>query len=101
MHIPDLLNHAEFTDSGPNKKVLAETPELTTILISLKAGQEIPAHSLPLEIIMHVVSGEGSFYKGTENPEVKSGALVVFEPNEPHGVRAKTDMVVLLVKVLG
>ena len=101
MHIPNLISLAEFSDAGPNKKVLAETPELTTILISLKGGQEIPAHFITSEIIMHVVSGDGVFYKGDGSPVVKTGSLVVFGPDEPHGVKAKTDMVVLVVKVHG
>lgn len=101
MHIPDLASQAEFSDVGPNKKILYETPELTSILISLKVGQEIPAHTLSSEVIMHVVSGEGRFYTGSGTPEVKEGALVVCGPNEPHGIMAKTDMVVLVAKVAG
>jgi quercetin dioxygenase-like cupin family protein len=101
MHIPDLASQAEFSDAGPNKKVLYETPELTSILISLKGGQNIPAHTLASEVIMHVVSGEGSFYTGSGTPEVKEGSLVVCGPNEPHGIMAKTDMVVLVAKVAG
>lgn len=101
MHIPNLASQAEFSDAGPNKKVLYETPELTSILISLKGGQEIPAHTLSSEVIMHVVSGEGSFYTGSGTSEVKEGSLVVCGPNEPHGIVAKTRMVVLVAKVAG
>ena len=101
MHIPNLLGQAEFSDAGPNKKVLYETPELTSILISLKGGQEIPAHTLSSEVIMHVISGEGSFYTGSGTSEVKEGSLVVCGPNEPHGIVAKTNMVVLVAKVAG
>src|SRR4030065_2632626 len=101
MHIPDLASQAEFSDAGPNKKVLFETPELTSILISLKGRQEIPAHTLSSEVIMHVISGEGSFYTGSGTSEVKEGSLVVCGPNEPHGIVAKTDMVVLVAKVEG
>lgn len=101
MHIPDLASQAEFSDVGPNKKVLYETPELTSILISLKGGQEIPAHTLSSEVIMHVVSGEGSFYTSSGTSEVKEGSLVVCGPDEPHGIMAKTGMVVLVAKVAG
>ena len=101
MHIPNLISQAEFSDAGPNRKTLYETPELVSILVSLKGGQEIPPHILPSEIVMQVVSGEGSFYKGNEMPDVKEGALVVCGPNEPHGIKAKTDMVVLIAKVPG
>ena len=101
MDIPNLLSQAEFSDAGPNKKVLYETPELTSILISLKGGQEIPAHTLSSEVIMHVVSGEGSFYTSSGTSEVKEGSLVVCGPDEPHGIMAKTGMVVLVAKVAG
>ena len=101
MHIPNLISLAEFSDAGPNKKVLYDTPELKSILVSLKSGQDIPAHTTSSEVVMHVVSGEGSFYKGSDVPDVKEGALVVCGPNEPHGIKAKTDMVVLVAKVPG
>lgn len=99
MFIPNLLSLAEFSDSGPNKKVLYDTPELNSILVSLKSGQEIPPHSIPSQVIMHVVSGEGSFRKGSGTHEVKSGSLAVCGSNEAHGIRAKSDMVVLVTKV--
>lgn len=101
MHIPDITSLAEFSDKGPNKKVLYETPVLTSILVSLKGGQEIPAHTLKAEVIMHVVTGEGSFHTVSGAQAVKEGALVVCAPNEPHGIMAKTDMVVLVAKVAG
>lgn len=99
MHIPNLISQAKFSDAGPNKKVLFDSPELTGILVSLKGGIEIPPHSAPFEVVMHVVSGEGSLYKGTRTHEVKSGALTVFGSEEPHGIKAKSDMVVLVAKV--
>ena len=101
MHIPDLASQAEFSDAGPNKKVLYETPGLTSILVSLKGGQEILTHTLPSEVIMHVVSGEGSFHTGSGTSEVKEGSLVVCAADEPHGIVAKTNMVVLVAKVAG
>lgn len=101
MHIQNLAGLAEFSDAGPNKKVIYETPELTSILISLKGGQEIPPHVLPSEVIMHVVSGEGSFHTGSGTPGVKEGSLVVCGPNEPHGIKAGTNMIVLVAKAAG
>lgn len=101
MHIQDLAGQAVFSDEGPNKRILYESPELTSILVSLKAGQELPAHALASEVVMHVVSGEGFFYTGSGTPAVKEGALVVCKPNEPHGIIAKTDMIALVAKVPG
>lgn len=99
MHIANLLSQAEFSDAGPNKKVLYDSPELTGILVALKGGQEIPAHSAPYEVVMYVVSGEGFFHKGDQTPAVKPGSLTVFGSDEPHGIKAKSDMVVLIAKV--
>lgn len=101
MHIPDLLSQTEFSDAGPNKKILYDSPEMVSILISLKGGQEIPRHIIKPEVVMHVVSGTGKFYVGNDEPEVKAGSLVVCKPNEAHGMKAGSDMVVLLAKVPG
>lgn len=99
MHIPNLLSQAEFSDAGPNKKVLYDSPELASILISLKGGQEIPRHTVSSEVVMHVVTGNGNFYVGNDEPDVKAGSLVVCRPNEAHGMKAGSDMVVLVAKV--
>lgn len=99
MHIPNLGSQAGFSDAGPNKKVLFDSPELTAILVSLKSGQEILPHSTSAEVVMHVVSGEGNIHKRDQTHEVKSGALTVFGFQEPHGIKAKSDMTVLVAKV--
>lgn len=98
MHIPELAAQAEFSDVGPKKKVLYETPALTTMLVALRGGHEIPAHTVNSEVVMHVIKGEGSFYTGSGTHEVKEGNLVVCAPDEPHGIAAKTDMIVLVAK---
>lgn len=99
MHINDLAAQAEFSDAGPKKKVLCETSSLTSILVALRGGHEIPAHTVGSEVVMHVIKGEGSFYTGSGTQEVKEGSLVVCAPDEPHGISAKSDMIVLVAKV--
>ncbi len=99
MHIANLAGQAVFSDSGPNKKVLFDSPELKAILVSLKSGQEILPHSTSDEIVMHVISGDGNIHKRDQSPAVNPGALTVFGFQEPHGVKAKTNMTVLVTKV--
>lgn len=99
MHISNLLSQAEFSDVGPNKKILYDAPEMRSVLFSLKGGQEVPRHTVSSEVVMSVVSGEGAFYVGNEASEVFNGSLVVCKPNEAHGMKAKGDMVVLVAIV--
>jgi quercetin dioxygenase-like cupin family protein len=99
MHIPNLISQAEFSDEGPQRKAIYDAPEMRSVLFSLKSGQEVKPHIVSSEVVMYVISGEGSFRVGSETPDVKGGSLVVCKPNEAHGIMAKSDMVVLVAIV--
>jgi quercetin dioxygenase-like cupin family protein len=68
------------------------------ILFCFEPGQELPVHShdVDSEVFLCVLEGEGSFIGGEKDIPAKRGSLLVSPVSEPHGIRAKTRMKVLV-----
>jgi quercetin dioxygenase-like cupin family protein len=64
-----------------------------SILINLPAGEELQDHSVHERAYVVVVDGEVNL-AGTD---CTPGCMAMFEPNERHAVKAKTDTRLLLV----
>ena len=90
------LSKTRVFDEGHMKKhLLHDSPWFRIINFNLSAGQVFPVHSHDTEgqLSILVVEGEGDFLAENDQaiPAV-TGDILVSEINEPHGVRAKTDM---------
>jgi quercetin dioxygenase-like cupin family protein len=64
--------------------------------IILKAGQEMPSHSLAATVIIQVIGGAVTLQTGTSRQSVNEGQLVYLAPDETHSITALDDAVVLL-----
>lgn len=86
---------------GLQKKMFLvhESPYFKIINFNFKAGQMLPIHSHNIEgqLSILVLEGEGEFLTSPENTmPARPGDLLVSDIAEPHGVRAKTDMRILV-----
>jgi len=86
----------KFTDGKMERFFLVETsPYFKIINFNLAAGVTFPVHSHDLdgELSILVIEGNG-FFLGENDQEIpaKEGDLLVSEIREPHGVRAESDM---------
>jgi quercetin dioxygenase-like cupin family protein len=66
---------------------------------NFRAGQELPvhAHDIEGEVSLTVIEGEGEFLgeDGATLP-AKAGDILISSISEPHGLRAKTDLRLLV-----
>ncbi len=90
----------EFSEGGMKRFFLVETsPYFKIINFNLAAGATFPVHSHDLdgELSILVIEGNG-FFLGDEDAEIsaKVGDMLVSEIREPHGVRAETDMRIIV-----
>ena len=94
------LSKTRVFDEGHMKKfLLHDSPWFRIINFNLSAGQTFPVHSHDTEgqLSIQVVEGEGDFLaEGDQAIPAASGDILISEINEPHGVRAKTDMRILV-----
>lgn len=85
-----------FTPGAMKRFFLVETSEFFKIInFNLDAGVTFPVHSHDLdgELSIQVLEGEGYFLgEGDAEIPAKKGDILISEIREPHGVRAATQM---------
>ena len=87
----------EFDDKKFRRKVLRNESGNRMVLLSLRAGQSVPAHSNQGKVIIHGVRGHITFYEGTLSCELRAGEVVCLESGAPHRIEAKEDSVLFVV----
>ena len=100
MKLLDLDKTCEFKDGVMTRFFLVEDSEFFKIInFNLQAGVTFPVHSHDLdgELSIQVVEGEG-FFLAEEGKEIpaRKGHILISEIREPHGVRATTDMRIIV-----
>lgn len=88
-----------FRDEGAKMYLVHESPHFKIINFNFKAGQTLPVHSHDIEgqLSILVVEGEGEFLAGNDKSmPARTGDLLISDIAEPHGIRAATDMRVLV-----
>ena len=100
MRVMKLSETREFTPGGMKRFFLVENSEFFKIInFNLAAGATFPVHSHDLdgELSIQVVEGQGFFLgEGETAIPAQTGDILVSEIREPHGVRAETDMRLLV-----
>lgn len=95
----ELFNEHGFKELTFSNFLVHESEHMKVINFNFKAGQKLPVHSHDLdgELTLVILEGEGEFMAadGATMP-AHTGDILVSEIREPHGVRATTDMRVLV-----
>lgn len=91
-----LAETREFTEGGMKRFFLVEdSPYFKIINFNLSAGHTFPVHSHDMDgqLSIQVIEGNG-FFLGENEAEIaaESGDILISEIREPHGVRAESDM---------
>ena len=91
----ELANTREFNPLGMKSIVLHDSEHFKILNFNLKAGALFPVHSHDLDgqLSILVIEGEGEFLAGNNaSMPAKIGDMLISEIREPHGVKATTDM---------
>jgi quercetin dioxygenase-like cupin family protein len=88
-----------FSDKGPGRNLVEDSPHFKIISFNFRPGQGLPVHSHDIEgqLSIVVLEGEGEFLAddGKTIP-ARPGDVLISDIAEPHGVRADTDMRILV-----
>jgi quercetin dioxygenase-like cupin family protein len=91
----ELANTRDFNPLGMKSHVIHDSEFFKIINFNLKAGALFPVHSHNIEgqLSIHVIEGDGEFLgdNGLSMP-AKTGDVLIADIAEPHGVKARTDM---------
>ena len=93
-----LAAQVEYQEGRFINKVIFNRGDFKIFLFALKAGQEIKAHSTPMDAFLTVLEGEGFITFGEENIVLKAGEGIHLPKDILHYVRADKDFKMMLIK---
>jgi quercetin dioxygenase-like cupin family protein len=91
----EIFKEGRFNDSAMSPFLVHESEYMKVINFNLKAGQQLPIHSHDIDgqLSLVVVTGQGEFLgKDDTAMPARPGDVLISDISEPHGVRAETDM---------
>ncbi|OGQ98598.1 MAG: cupin [Deltaproteobacteria bacterium RIFOXYD12_FULL_57_12] len=95
----DLNTTREFNPKHMHKFLVHDSADFRIINFNLSAGLTFPVHSHDLDgqLSILVIEGEGEFLGADEVAiPAKTGEMLISDIREPHGVRATTDMRIIV-----
>ncbi|MFW6080289.1 MAG: cupin domain-containing protein [Desulfosalsimonas sp.] len=95
----EVFKENDFSDDQFKMFLVHDSPYFKVINFNFRAGQELPVHSHDIEgqLNIAVLEGRGQFLGKDESViPAAQGDVLISDISEPHGVRAETDMRVLV-----
>ena len=95
----DLAETREFNPLGMKSIVLHDSEHFKILNFNIKGGHIFPVHSHDLDGLLSilVIEGEGAFLAENDATiPAKTGDMLLSDIREPHGVRADTDMRIIV-----
>ncbi|BCV22238.1 cupin domain-containing protein [Moorella sp. Hama-1] len=91
----------QVTPRGVKARAVLDLPYINIMNLTLAPGDEVPSHTTPVDVLFHVIEGEGSITIGPETARVAAGDIVVSPAGIPHALEANTGthFSVLVMKI--
>ena len=97
--ISDLKEKIEFAKAGIVSKTIFESPKVKYVLFCLEKGQKLSKHTAPFSAAIYVIEGKGDFLLGDKTYPGKAGSFYLMPSELTHAIKAKENLVFLLVMV--
>ena len=95
----EVFKDGTFNDKAMSKLLVHDSPYMKVINFNFKAGQVLPIHSHEIEgqLSIVVLEGSGQFLgKDDSSIPARLGDVLISDIAEPHGIKADSDMRVLV-----
>ena len=95
----ELFKENDFNDLHMSRLLVHDSPYFKVLNFNFRAGQELPIHSHEIEgqLSITVLEGEGEFLgKAGATIPAGPGDVLISDISEPHGIRATSDLRVLV-----
>jgi quercetin dioxygenase-like cupin family protein len=87
----------EVIDLGTSSPgTLVQTSELKIVRLALRAGQRIPTHVAPGEVVLMCLEGQITLFACGKTQDIPADHLLTLAAGEPHAIKAIEDSSVLL-----
>ena len=94
--LENIETEVPIPENGILSRTLFNDEAVKVVAFAFSMGQELSAHTAPMAAMLYFARGEAALTLGTEKKSVGAGALVHMPPQTPHGILAKTPVVMLL-----
>lgn len=94
----DLKALIDYRDTGLAKRIIFQGKGYTILLFAFRQGQELQAHTIPIDAFVQVLEGKARVLIDGREQEVRAGEMIVLPGNLSHALRADEDFKMLLVK---
>jgi quercetin dioxygenase-like cupin family protein len=95
----EVYKENDFDEKAMKKLLVHDSPYFKILSFNFKAGQELPVHAHEIEgqLSITVLEGTGEFLaKDGATLPAQPGDVLISDISEPHGVKATTDLRVLV-----
>ena len=95
----EVYKESGFSEKAFNKYLVHDSPYFKVLNFNFKKGQELPVHSHDIDgqLCIVVLEGSGEFLgKDNKTLPANPGDILISDISEPHGVRATSDMRVIV-----
>ena len=95
----NLFKENDFSEKAFKKLLVHDSPYFKILNFNFKPGQVLPVHNHDIEgqLSQVIIEGEGEFLgEGDTAIPAKAGDVVISDIAEPHGLRAKTNLRLLV-----
>ncbi|HBY63535.1 MAG TPA: cupin [Solibacterales bacterium] len=99
--VRNLLEHGQVPESSILSSTLQNDEFSKFILFRFAAGQELSAHTAPFPATLYFVSGDADLRLGDEQHQAAPGTWAYMPANLVHGIKARTEVVMLLTMLKG
>ena len=94
--IPNLSGEVQIPENGILSRTLYNDDHVKILVFGFAPGQELSAHTAPMAASIYIHSGEAKLTLGEDVHEAQAGTFVHMPPQLPHGIVARTPVVMLL-----
>jgi quercetin dioxygenase-like cupin family protein len=94
----NLYDENDFNDLHMSRYLVHDSPYFKILNFNFKGGQELPIHSHDIEgqVSIVILEGVGEFLAEDGTLPARAGDVLISDISEPHGIKARTDMRVLV-----
>jgi quercetin dioxygenase-like cupin family protein len=96
VYVQDMREQARVPKDGILSQTLHNDAHTKVVLFGFASGQELSAHTAPFPAMLTFLKGEATLKLGADSQEAVEGTFVYMTPYLEHGIKAKTDVVMLL-----
>ena len=94
--IKNLSDEVQIPENGILSRTLYNDDHVKILVFGFATGQELSAHTAPMAASIYIHSGEAELKLGEDTQEAGPGTMVHMPPQLPHGIVARTPVIMVL-----